>query len=294
MTSHSPERRFVLPGGKIHVTSRREWTRAMVRGTHLFGPSYQRLMRSTRSRDRTRLHTQERSWCAEAASAIGLTIDAHGLDNVDPAQRYVVAPLHEGFLDLIALQHLPLGMAYTATNELFDWEYLGPYLEASRQAAISPIDGAAAYRSLLTAANDAAAHSESLVVFPQGSVLGIEVAFHRGAFRLAERSGLPILPVVLTGSSDVWDYPFSTTLHFGGTIRMEVLPPIPADHAVAAAESVEWEMKERAMSADPGPRRFDPASDGWWDGYRYEIDPHFPEVLEAVAHHRSRTVVPSA
>jgi 1-acyl-sn-glycerol-3-phosphate acyltransferase len=293
MTSHSTDRHFALPGRKVDVTSRRLWARAILHGTRLFGPSYRRLMRAAGSGDRSRLHAQERAWCAEAASAIDLTVDVSGLDRIDPTQRYIVAPLHEGFLDLVALQHLPLDMAYTATDELFSWQFLGPYLEASRQTSISPINGAAAYRSLLGASDEADAHDESLVVFPQGSVLGIEVAFHRGAFRLAERSGLPLLPVVLTGAATVWDYPFSTTLRFGGTIRLEVLPPMPSDEAVAAADTIEREMKERALLADPGPRRFDPARDGWWDGYRYEIDPSFPEVLEAVAQHRHRDVVPS-
>ncbi|VAV89192.1 hypothetical protein MNBD_ACTINO01-926, partial [hydrothermal vent metagenome] len=53
----------------------------MLHGAHLFGPSYRRLMGTTTSPDRTRLHAAERAWCAEATTAIDLTIDVHGLDH---------------------------------------------------------------------------------------------------------------------------------------------------------------------------------------------------------------------
>ncbi len=291
MANPSPKRRYALPGGKITVSSPGMWVRSMRHGKHLFGPSYRALMEATRSPERAELHAAERRWCTEVARAIDLTVDAHGLDNVDPSRRYLVAPLHEGFLDLVALQQLPLGLAYTASEELYAWRFLGPYLSASGQTAISHTNGPAAYRALLTAGHTAAIRDESLVVFPQGSLLGIEVAFHQGAFRIAERFGLPVLPVVLTGAASIWDYPFSTALRTGGTIRLEVLPPVEARHAVVRAASIEVEMKERALSADPPPRHFDPDRDGWWDGYRYEIDPSFPEVAEAIERLRRGHVV---
>ncbi len=291
MTENQPERRYALPGGKMDVTSPRIWVRSIVRGAGLFGPSYLRLMRAARSSDRRRLHAAERTWAAAAAAAIDLTVDVHGLDHIDPTERYVVAPLHEGFTDLLALQKLPLEMAYTAAEELFTWQFLGEYLSASSQAAVSRASGASAYRSLLAAGRMACDQGESLVVFPQGTILGIETAFQQGAFRLAEHFGMPVLPVILTGSAGVWDFPFSTTLHIGSTIRLEVLPPIPTDDAVARSTSLEWEMKERALTVTPGPRRFLPERDGWWDGYRYEIDDRFTELHHAVAEHRAVQVL---
>ncbi|MEE8485453.1 MAG: hypothetical protein V3S38_02710, partial [Acidimicrobiia bacterium] len=45
-------------------------------------------------------------------------------------------------------------------------------------------DGAMAYRAIIRAAERAFHQQESVVLFPQGSILGIETAFHQGAFRL--------------------------------------------------------------------------------------------------------------
>jgi 1-acyl-sn-glycerol-3-phosphate acyltransferase len=124
-------------------------------------------------------------------------------------------------------------------------------------------------------------------------VLGIETAFTGGAFRAAQHLDMPVLPVVLTGSSQVWDHPFSTQIHFERTIRLEVLEPVPAADAVAMVTDIETEMKDRALAASPGPRRYVPERDGWWDGYRFEIDPRFADLKERVARHRSsRYVLP--
>jgi hypothetical protein len=30
-----------------------------------------------------------------------------------------------------------------------------------------------------------------------------------------------------------------------------------------------------------------PVRDGYWDGYAYEIDPHFADLAADIAHHRS-------
>jgi 1-acyl-sn-glycerol-3-phosphate acyltransferase len=277
---------FALPGDKITAASRRDWLRLMASGAYVFGPAHRRLMRAARSNDRQILHQAEKQWARTTSAALSLTIDTSGLHHVDPARSHVVLPLHEGFADLLAIQRLPLAMVYAAAEELLDWKHLGPYLRASAQPSVSRTNGPQAYRTLLRAGKAAAARRESLVVFPQGTVLGIETAFTGGAFRAAQHLDMPILPVVLTGSSAVWDHPFSTQIHFGRTIRLQVLEPVPADCAVAMAEDIESEMKDRALATTPGPRRYIPERDGWWDGYRFEIDPRFPELRQRLEQHR--------
>jgi 1-acyl-sn-glycerol-3-phosphate acyltransferase len=258
-----------------------------MRGASLFGPRYANLLNAARSGDRERIRNAERDWAARAAQAIGLTVEAHGLHRIDPSQQYVVAPLHEGFADVLALGRLPIELSYSAAEELFDWKLLGHYLRASGHSPVSTNNGAAAFRAILRGAESAFKGNESYVVFPQGSILGIEIAFHQGAFRLSARTGRPLLPVVLTGGATVWEHPFSPDLRFNQTIRMEVLTPVRSADILDCAGAVEADMKKRALNVTPGPRRFDPDRDGWWDGYPYEIDPAFPDLADHVSHHRS-------
>ncbi len=277
---------YLLPGGKVSVATRRNQLSAMLSGAALFGPRYLKLLAAARSGDRTRLHRAEREWLARAGHAIGLTIETHDLHRVDPNEQYIVMPLHEGFADVIALARLPLDLAYTAASELFEWKLLGRYLMLSGQSPVPHADGPQAYRQMLRDARSTADAAESYVVFPQGSILGIEVAFHQGAFHVAAQTGLPILPIVLTGAAQVWQHPYSSILNYGRTIRMQVLEPIDASNAIQCARQVEAEMKRNALSVTPGPRRFDPQRDGWWDDYPYEIDPDFPGLASRVERHR--------
>jgi 1-acyl-sn-glycerol-3-phosphate acyltransferase len=260
-----------------------------LRGASLFGPRYLKLMRAARSKDRMRMHDAAREWARHAARAVDLTIEAHGLHRIDPSEQYIIAPLHEGFADVLALSRLPLDLGYSAAEELFNWKLLGRYLNASGQSRVSASGGAAAYRAMIRAAECSFSHDESYVVFPQGSILGIEIAFNQGAFRLSARTGRPLLPVVITGGATVWEFPYSSNLNFGRTVRLEVLEPLDPSEVVRRAADIEADMKERALAATPGPRRFDPDRDGWWDRYNYRIDARFPELAERVARHRRTT-----
>jgi 1-acyl-sn-glycerol-3-phosphate acyltransferase len=244
----------------------------------LLGPRLDALVVATRG-PRTALHEAEREWAAAAVDALDIQIAVAGLDRIDPSRSYLVAPLHEGFADVLAVLQLPLDLTWVIRDELLDLPYFGAYLVAAGYVAITPETPRAALRTMLRGARAAFAGGESLVVFPQGSLLGVETAFQSGAFQLAERFGVAVLPVVLTGSHRVWDYPFTANLRRGQSIRMTVLDPIEPALAVATMRGLEREMKRRALAVTDAPaRRYQPEHDGTWEGYRFEIDPDFPEV----------------
>lgn len=230
-----------------------------------------------------------RLWGRATERFLRLDIVTTGLEHVDPSDRYVVMSLHEGLADALALLRLPLRLRFAARDELFAWPYLGRYLAATTQIRV---DEGGATKSLRRFRREVAAAFDSgfsLVVFPQGSVLGVEVAFLTGAMRIAQSFGRPVLPVVLTGSHRVWEHPYSPTVRLGQTMAMHVLPPIDAARFDASvARQVERQMKRRALEETSAPvRRFVPERDGWWDDYRYEIDPDFADLASQVAAHRT-------
>jgi hypothetical protein len=86
----------------------------------------------------------------------------------------------------------------------------------------------------------------------------------------------------------VWEYPLSPLVRFDQPVSVRVLPPVPPNEAVAAALSLEAEMKRAALEEVLAPaRRFRPETDGYWGGYPYEIDPTFRDLAAQVAAHRS-------
>lgn len=216
-----------------------------------------------------------------------MRVDTGGLDRIDPDERYVLAPLHEGLVDPVLLLGLPLRLRFVVRDELLAWRHLGRYLRRSRHLVADNESSISELRRLHREAAAAFGSGDSLVVFPQGSVLGVEIAFRPGAFRLAERFERPLLPIVITGTHRVWEHPFSPTLRYGQKASVQVLDPIPPDRVRAAAAGVERRMKEIALGSDTAPvRRFRPEQDGWWDNHDYEIDPAFPELQTAVAARR--------
>ncbi len=278
---------FVLPGGRLAAEDWRRGVRLAGGAAWYLGPWARRI--SGASDDSAKLHRLERRWCARVRRFLRLDISVSGLDHVVPERRYVVLPLHEGFADALALMELGLDLRFVARDELFEWPTLGRYLRNTGQILIEAGAVRTSYRRLLTAGRAAVESGESLVIFPQGSILGIEVAFWAGAFDVAEKLEAWILPVVLTGSHLVWEYPYSPLVRFGQQMSMKVLPPIPPDEAAARAADLESEMKRIALAPGMAPaRRFLPEVDGFWDEYSYEIDPSFPELAAVVARHREQ------
>lgn len=234
------------------------------------------------------VHTLERRFARVAGRMARVRIDIEGMDLVDRSRQYVVVPLHEGLADALAVMRLPLGLRFVARDELFDWPGLGPYLRAARHPLVETAPTRGSVRRLYRQIEGAFDDGDSLVVFAQGSVLGVEVAFQSGVLDIACHFGHSILPVVLTGSHRVWEHPYSPTLRLGERISMRILPPIAPDR-LDPTTFREMERSMKRVALGPGiapPRRFIPERDGWWDGYRFEIDPDFPELRQALAVHR--------
>jgi 1-acyl-sn-glycerol-3-phosphate acyltransferase len=215
----------------------------------------------------------------------------HGLEQIDPRQSYVVAPLHEGFADALALFQLPLCLHFVARDELFGWRWLGPLLRDTGQIEVTPERGTHAYRTILRAAPAIFARGESMLIFPQGTILGIESDFTVGAFAIARALEQPLLPIVLTGGHRVWEHPYTPRLRYGQRISMRVLPPINinrADDLDAVRVQVRRRLKAAALDGTMAPpRRFVPQRDGYWDGYAYRIDPDFAGLAAHIAEHRA-------
>ncbi len=262
------------------------WCAALI----LFGPARLVLTVAALLPERGLYRAVERWWARLAARLVGLRIDVSGLEHIEPGERYVVASLHEGFADSLALLHLPLSLTAVARDELATFPFLGPQLARGRHLLVRPERPLQSARTLHREARAAIDDGDSILVFPQGSILGIELAFQPGAFHLARRLGRPLLPVVVTGGHRVWEHPFTPTLRVNQAMSVVVLPPIPPEEAVARQAAVEEEMKRLALSSETPPRHFDPSRDGYWDDYRYEIHPDFPDLARRVASHRREGV----
>jgi 1-acyl-sn-glycerol-3-phosphate acyltransferase len=287
-----PRSEYTLLGGLLSLPDRRaQWRAAAGIGCWLGAPllAMRLLGRAGRRRE---LHRVARWWARGVTRHLAIRLDLAGLDLIDPTETYVVVPLHEGFADALALLHLPLDLRFAARDELFAWRLFGGLLRDTEQLALCPELGMRGFLQLRRRAPAVLAAGESLVLFPQGSILGIEIDFKAGPFALAASLGRPILPVALSGSHRVWEYPYTPRLRYDQRLSLTVLPPIwPAELRALGVEGARAEIQRRlkARALDgrmASPRRFVPERDGYWDDYAYEIDPAFPTLRAEIARHR--------
>lgn len=234
-------------------------------------------------------HVLETRWARAAARLLRLRLDIEGIENIDGQQQYVLVSLHEGFADAIALLQLGTPLRFLVRDELFALPALGRYLRATHQIRVDENPTRSSLRTMYRAIESSFAEGDSLAVFAQGSILGVEVAFRDGAFRIARHFGVSVLPVVVTGSHLVWEHPYGPVVRLGQEISVRVLPPLAPDQLDAeTVRSLERHMKEVALDSSTAPvRRFVPDRDGWWDDYRYEIDPDFADLACRLARRRA-------
>lgn len=233
-----------------------------------------------------------RGWARALSGHLGIQLRLDGLEHIVPNTPYIATPLHEGLADVLALLQLPIDLRFVARDELFEWPFFGRLLHDTEQVKICPERGMLSYLHLRRQAPDVLAAGESLVVFPQGSILGIEVDFKAGPFALALALDRPILPIALAGGNHVWEHPYSPRSRYNQRVSLQVLPPIlPASHrhggASAFRATVQRQLKARALSGDmAAPRRYVKAGYGFWDGFNFTIAPAFPALRDEVERHR--------
>ena len=219
-------------------------------------------------------------------TALKLRVTWSGHEAIDADRQYIVLALHESFVDVPLLAALPLDLRFTAREELFASEDFGALLRSSHHVSVPETRSTTSIRLLVARLRAAVAAGDSIVVFPQGSLLGVEVAFQPGARRLAQMLGLPVLPVAIAGTHQVWGHPFDNEVHLARNVGVAVLPPIePSDWSADRARVTERLLKESAIETGLA-RRFDPHRDGWWDEYAFEIDPDFDGLRRRIETHR--------
>jgi acyl carrier protein len=142
-------------------------------------------------------HAAARRWLRAA----GLALDVRGLDALPPVPCVLVAN-HSSYADgLLLVAALPRAFAFVAKRELQPQFVAGRFL--AKLGALF-VERADVQRSTADAERlaQAVGQGTALAVFPEGTFVAAPglLPFHLGAFLAAARAGVPVVPVVITGS----------------------------------------------------------------------------------------------
>lgn len=148
------------------------------------------------------LHKIARLWGKSILFVSRVEMSVKGLSNIDPSAPYIYMPNHQSNFDIpVLLGHLTVQFRWLAKAELFKIPIFGHAMRKAGYISIDRNNRESAIKSLNAAANKIKS-GVSVLIFPEGtrSRDGKIQPFKKGGFVMAIESGVPIVPVVITGT----------------------------------------------------------------------------------------------
>ena len=172
-------------------------------------------------------HYCMRRWSRDNLWLSRARVEIEGLDNIDRNRPQIFVANHSGLHDILSLAaHLPIQFRWIAKKSLFSVPFMGWHMRRSGYIAIDRENPRNAAKSIIEAAAEIAG-GVNAIAFPEGtrSRTGELGSFHSGAFSLALRTGVPLVPITLDGSYRVI-IPKTLRVNPGTVIRIKIDRPI--------------------------------------------------------------------
>lgn len=169
-----------------------------------------------------------RLWSRFLLLAAGVRVQVEGIGNIAKDGSYVFASNHLSYFDTpVVLAHIPVQFRFLAKAGLFKIPFLGTHLASAGHISVPREDPRASVRTLTQAADGIRLRGISMLVFPEGgrTHTGELQPFHEGAAYIAIKSGVPLVPIALTGTRAV--LPYGSGHVRPGLVRLQIGEPIP-------------------------------------------------------------------
>lgn len=166
-----------------------------------------------------------------------LKVKVEGHENIKKEDSYVFLANHQGYYDIF--------LAYGYLGHNFKWmmkEYLKkiPFVGYACVKAkhIYLADGISGIAKAVAQARETLRRGMSMIIFPEGTRTrtGKMGTFKRGSFMLANEIGLPIVPLTINGSFDVFSRNAKSISR--GTVTLTIHKPITAEERQGKASKV--------------------------------------------------------
>jgi 1-acyl-sn-glycerol-3-phosphate acyltransferase len=155
----------------------------------------------------------------------GIRVEFRGVEKIPPGPL-LVSSKHQSLWETFALLLILPDPAYIMKRELMWIPFFGWY---TWKAGMIPVDrsrGSQALAEMNACARREAQRNRQIIIFPEGTRRppGAEPKYKYGVVHLYAEMGVPCLPIALN-SGLFW--PRRSIRRYPGTIRVEVLDPIP-------------------------------------------------------------------
>jgi 1-acyl-sn-glycerol-3-phosphate acyltransferase len=154
-------------------------------------------------------------------------VRVEGREKVRPGTTYVMVANHQSFLDILVLFRLFVHFKWVSKIEMFRIPAIGWNMALNRYIRLRRGDRESVAQMMRTC-EATLAEGSSIMMFQEGtrSADGHLKAFKPGAFTLAQRAHVPLLPIVVEGTAHALPK-HGFVLHGHHAIRIRVLDEIP-------------------------------------------------------------------
>ncbi|MFA7095772.1 MAG: lysophospholipid acyltransferase family protein [Gammaproteobacteria bacterium] len=162
----------------------------------------------------------------------GLDYQVEGREHI-PQGNAIIFCKHQSTWETLVLQEIFPIQVWVLKRELLWIPFFGWGLALLRPIAINRKEGRKAMMQLLEQGIERLRQGLWVVIFPEGTRVapGQRGQYHKGGAMLAQRSGVPVVPVA-HNAGEFW--PRHSIRKYPGTIRVVIGPPIATEGRTAA------------------------------------------------------------
>ncbi len=200
-----------------------------------------------------------RLWARIIVAGAGIELRTEHADRLDPARRYIIVANHHSYLDIPCMfASVDQPIRFLAKASLFKVPLFGWSIRATGFVPIDRKNRRTAVRSF-ELAGEQIRRGHTIVIFPEeGRSRELRMKeFQRGAFLLAIRSGLPIIPAAIDGTWEVMPAtrlivrPGPVTIRFGSPVETAGLTVRAKDELmIQTRETIESMLRKEGNPAD--------------------------------------------
>ena len=186
-------------------------------------------------------------WWAKAVTGVcGMRLEVEGVHHLEPGRSYVIISNHESHLDICAtIVGLGRKILFVAKQELLHVPIFGRALAVSGHIVIDRNNSESAINTVNAAVRDSPDGS-CILFYAEGTRNedGKVRAFKKGGVTLALRTGLPIVPLTVSGTRKLLPKG-AMLIRPGERVRLTVAPPIEtAGLPLEARDSLNERVRE--------------------------------------------------
>ena len=147
----------------------------------------------------------------------GTKVSATGLENVPDDRPVLYVPNHRSFFDILIMFSLMKGQSgVIGKKELKIIPFLALWMDCVHGLLLDRENPREGVKTIMTGVSYLKSGA-SMLVFPEGTRSKEKgmLPFHEGSFKLATRSGCPVVPVAISHSDDIFEkhFPFVRKTH---------------------------------------------------------------------------------